>query len=784
MLIKYCDRIIISCLLLLVFIMPLFFGLNINSLGIQKISAMRVLSLIILCSWLIKVVWKRELNWVRTPLDLPVLSIVLISILATIFSINRWISLFGYYGHHEGLLVILNYIFIFYCLVNFITTKKLFLKTINVVVMSGLCTAIYGIMQYFKLDPVKWELDFGRVPSSLGNPIGFGNYAAMTILLCVGLYFAYKEKKIEKPALLHQQKKKKKRKDETYSQISQLPSWQIPKWIYGIILGITYVGFSYSNSRAPFLGLLGGLFLVGLLVGKRVWLERRRVLAIILGIFVVLTIYFALALPQSIFNRLKITIFSLVAQTQDISADKKTPTNPETILKEGRIYIWEGALRIIKDYPVLGTGLDTLGIIYPRYKLIESVFGEGAYATAASAHNELLDIATSRGLLGITAYFWLLIAFILMCWKIYAFTSGRDAVLEQDENRYLISGLVGAFCTYLIQSQFSPTDIVSSLLFWTIMGLGCVQYTLFKSKIHTYKLFSHQDTGLQWVITLGGIAVSVWLFILLVIRPCIADFNYEQGTLLTASKGQTDNDTIYRFEQAVRFNPYETQYRRDVCVAYLEKAKSLSPVLIKKAINEANALIKINSYDTVGYSVLGAAYYLEGKELNKAVNIYLKAIEVDPYNPDSHHILGLVYQKQGNTEKAAKEFREALKLNPDYEFVWNNLIALYSNMNRPDELENVLKGLINESYGPRTILFQHKLIEFYLQKARFNEAKELCKSILKLDPNNEKGYEILGNIYYQQQQFKDAKFHFQKLTQISPTNTYAIEMLEVLKDVK
>lgn len=761
---QYCDRIIIFSLFLLIFITPLFFGLNVNSLDIQKISCLRVLSLIILCSWLIKVIWSRELNLVTAPLDWPILAFASISILSTIFSTNVWISLFGYYGHHEGLLVILNYMFIFYVVVNFINTRRLFLWLINVIVASGLSAAIYGWMQHLNLDPVKWELEFGRTPSSLGNPIAFGNYVAMTILLCLGLYLVCHEKKTPKPPL----SKKKKRKGVASDQPQSL-TWPNPVWIYASILGLSYIGFSYSNSRAPFLGLAAGLVLMSLLVGKRIWLERRRSLALAAGIFMILSLYFALTMEQSIFKRLLTT---LAPQQEKIEQESSKAVTAGAALQEGRIYIWQGALKIIKDYPFLGTGIDTLGIIHPRYKPIESVMAEGAYATAASAHNEFLDIATSRGLSGIAAYFWLLIAFSLMVWQVY-----RSA---QAEDKYIVSCLAATMLCYFIQNQFSPTGVSTSLFFWVVLALVCVQHSWLKPKIYNRRLLKHPDAGLQFGLSLAGLTGAILLFVLLVIRPCIADFNYEQGTLLQASKGQTDKDTLYRFERAVQFNPYETQYRRDVCAAYIELAKSLNPVVIKKAIDQAEALIRINAYDSIGYNVLGAAYYLQGKDLNKAIEAYKKSIEVDPYNPDSHNILALVYQKQGQLKKAAKEFREALHIKPDYDIVYNNLVNLYASSGKLDELENVLNGLISQDPGIRTIALRHKLSQFYLQRAKIEKAKEQYLIILRLDPKNEEGYERLFDIYYQQQQFKEAKVQLQRLLQISPTNTYASQMLERL----
>lgn len=747
----YCDRIIVGCIMLMIFGIPLYFGLNINSLDLQKIAFIRTLSLIIVIIWIVKIVWTKELKFVRTPLDIPILAFLLISIIATIFSVNPIISLFGFYGHFEGLLIMINYIFLFYCVVNFIN-KELFLWMINVIILSGVIVSSYGIIQHYGLDPIKWELfSAGRVPSSLGNPIAFGNYIIMILGIAICFFFSKEIIKEQKKKLSISSKKKKKK---TY-QCSEQPKFQIeiPWWIYAICVGIILYGFCFSASRAPFLAMLGAFGLIGILLGKRIFVQKRKQLGILGGIFLGYLVFSNINHDLSIIGRLS-DIFKPSPPKQVSPFEVGTFTATSVANLSPRIYLWQGALNIIKDYPILGVGLDTIGIVHSRYKPIESAMAEGAYATAASAHNELLDVWVSRGTIGLIIYLWMLITFVVICLKTYFHTEGIE--------KFLIVGLLAAMLSYLIQNQFSPTGISTSYFFWTILSLGMV----FRAKSTSRTLpFIIKEFG--WIISLATIGVAIWLWVLLVVRPCIADFNYEQGTLLQTMP-QYEKDTQYRFERALQFNPYETQYHREVCSIYLQRAQATGDEMwIKKTITQAKKLLNLNPDDGVGNSILGAGYYLEGKELDKAVVAFKKAIEVDPYNPDPHNTIGLAYQRLEKYDEATREFKQALWLKPDYSMALQNLMRTYAQSGSGNIKTDILELLAKEP-GHRTVWLRERLVEFYLKENNLDEALKECLIIMHLNPENVDICRTLGDIYTHQGKMDEAKKAFEYLSKIKP----------------
>lgn len=69
-----------------------------------------------------------------------------------------------------------------------------------------------------------------------------------------------------------------------------------------------------------------------------------------------------------------------------------------------RIYIWTSTLKIIKDYPVLGTGTGVFPNIYERYALPDAWERRVAYA-----HNLFLQLASESGLIGLAVFLALML---------------------------------------------------------------------------------------------------------------------------------------------------------------------------------------------------------------------------------------------------------------------------------------------------------------------------------------------------------------------------------------
>ena len=107
---------------------------------------------------------------------------------------NILISFYGSYDRWEGILTFTLYTLLIY----FIANKKGLLnskKIIWALILASSLSCLYGIVQSFGIDIVKWSMDPSmRVFGSINNPVHYCAILGMSIPLVIGqLFFTIKE---------------------------------------------------------------------------------------------------------------------------------------------------------------------------------------------------------------------------------------------------------------------------------------------------------------------------------------------------------------------------------------------------------------------------------------------------------------------------------------------------------------------------------------------------------------------------------------------------------------
>jgi len=156
-----------------VFLMPLVFipGTR-DCFALPKVALLRFSSLILFAGLLFRF---RQVRVNR--LSIAVLAYLLIRIITTVFSTNPSISWSGrYLFYFEGTQQLLCFV-IFYFAVRFVPAKQIYKS----VALAAVIAATYGIIQYFDIDPVKWETYFGSVISTFGNPDFFAGWLVFVL---------------------------------------------------------------------------------------------------------------------------------------------------------------------------------------------------------------------------------------------------------------------------------------------------------------------------------------------------------------------------------------------------------------------------------------------------------------------------------------------------------------------------------------------------------------------------------------------------------------------------
>ena len=94
--------------------------------------------------------------------------------------------------------------------------------------------------------------------------------------------------------------------------------------------------------------------------------------------------------------------------------------------------VWEDTLKIVKDFPMLGSGLGTFSKIFPMYKSFHM------RRLVSHAENDFLQLASEVGLIGFG------ILFILFIFLFFKAVSGIRSIPITDPRRHIgIGSLVG-----------------------------------------------------------------------------------------------------------------------------------------------------------------------------------------------------------------------------------------------------------------------------------------------------------------------------------------------------
>ena len=115
--------------------------------------------------------------------------------------------------------------------------------------------------------------------------------------------------------------------------------------------------------------------------------------------------------------------------------------------------------------------------------------------------------------------------------------------------------------------------------------------------------------------------------------------------------------------------------------------------LYKKAIVEANNLIKHFPNELMLFNILGVCLEQEG-EFEKAANAYKQAIKINPSIPELQFNLGAMLFALNESEKAIPFYKESIRLNPNFAEAYFNLGILFQSQSKfNDAILNYNKAL-------------------------------------------------------------------------------------------
>ena len=161
--------------------------------GVQgwAVAVIHIITLAALTTYLVQRTLAWDWHWIKTPLDWPILILLAAACFSAIFSVHRPSS-------HRALLLLFNYVAVYYLLIHLIRRPEHMRKTAWVVVSIGVLLAILGLISFSGLPLFYWweyqDLpDFGALTSTYGNPNHIAGFFEMAIPIVLGMLLVVKK---------------------------------------------------------------------------------------------------------------------------------------------------------------------------------------------------------------------------------------------------------------------------------------------------------------------------------------------------------------------------------------------------------------------------------------------------------------------------------------------------------------------------------------------------------------------------------------------------------------
>ena len=310
-----------------------------------------------------------------------------------------------------------------------------------------------------------------------------------------------------------------------------------------------------------------------------------------------------------------------------------------------RPVIWRGTLQMVAAHPIVGHGLSTYWVQYPRFRLSEYFARPKAGNFTNHAHNELLEVAAEQGVVGLVALLWLWTA---------ALKTGVCAANTAASHRHLRWGLVGATLVFMLHGMVDVDlrSLPNQTLLWLLLGLlasgGGTATT-------------HVSLGSQPVRSmLAGVCVLVaaWVSYFAVIQPVHADY-WERKARLAVAHGDL-NAAARAAQQSLEIQPLRVETRY-----FLAGVLAEDPATYQLAIAEGLIVEKLApDYSALTFNI--GQLYLKLRQPGEALPYLQRAVRINPYSAEKHFALALALVESSQSAAAEEELGAAVRLKPDF----------------------------------------------------------------------------------------------------------------------
>ncbi|KND46784.1 MAG: O-antigen ligase [Parcubacteria bacterium C7867-006] len=630
--------------------------------------------------------YRPKMSWITK----SVLLFTFIVLVADIFGVNPYKSLWSNYERMEGF-VLISHLALFYIVsTSMFNSFSKWVNYLNLNIGASALMSIYGLFQLAG----KATINQGgvRVDGTFGNATYLAIYLVFNIFLC--LYFLVDSSKAK---------------------------WQ--RWVYASIGLLDLIILYYTATRGAILGLIGGLVLVGIITvfKEKENLALRKISYSLLAIILVIVGGFI-----SVRNTDFVQKSPVLSRFSSLGFSE--------IKNQGRYFVWPMAIKGFKENPVLGWGQENFNFVFNK-NYDPRMYGQEQWFDRT--HDIFLDWLIAGGLLGLLSYLSLYAALLYYIWR-------KESQLKLSE-KSILTGLVAA---YLFHNIFVFDNLISYIMFFSVLGfVHSISVnrnpSLEQSSFYT-KRFS--DDVVYYVVAPIVIIFTVLGVYFVNIPALIANQTLIQA-MTPQSAGITENFNL--FKKVYTYDSFGNSEATEqlIQIAYQVNGASGVPDNVKQQFYEL-AKLKIEEKvaqtpNDARYLVFAGSFYNRFGQYDDAIKYLERAIVESPNKQSIYAELGSSYLGKKDLNKMFENMKRAYDLAPNSKEsqIIYALAAIYTK-------NTAVLSEMSKKIDQQTILTDNRFLQTYAAIGDYNAVISILLTRIQQDPNN-KDYKLsLASTYY------------------------------------
>lgn len=619
------DRIIASSIFMLFLGMPLFFtGMTLQGIVFEKQIYFYFWTLLALISWAGKGVMTGEMRIRKTPLDIPLGLFWAIYLLATIISVDRWHSFFGFFGDPSRGLMNVTAMMIVYYLIMSNFSMRLFRWVVAAIMSSSFIVLVWSALGILGINFLPAKIAAYAPLSLLGSVSGLGMFLSIILPLIVTTLFKLRDSALGKVAK------------------GVLISILLMAAVLDIALLLILAGF------IPWIALIIGFGLFLIFILARIARPNESWSWVSNLTFAIFVLLMGIWMSGSNFRLARVELPVEVGPSYSLSLQ---------VAKES-----------LKDNFVLGSGVASYGYAFSLHKPEVFNLNQLYNLRFYQATGIVFEALSSIGVLGTLALLLLLLSFVSVC--VYLL------VIKKEKDKTYSLGFVMAAFIFLIAAITVRAE--GALVIFGALILAMALAIVIRESESEESFFNISlKTSPKYALTLAFVFIVIstgviYLFVF-VGKVYVADVYAGQALRQGSENGKR---SIELMSKAINLNNRESKYHINVGQNYMLLANGemlknsterdmnavqgyLNQSIAATVVGENLAPKDVSTLEALAQIYENAGVYVSDS-LKLAEETYNKALELEPNNPNFILGLGKIKLSQAVALKGEEEKKQAI----------------------------------------------------------------------------------------------------------------------------